>query len=397
MNFQQAQNIEDLRSIASKRVPRVLFEFLDRGTEDDVTLTQNRAVFERILFRPHTLVDVSSRSQQVSLFGKTLNSPFGLAPTGAAGLWGYAADVALARAARDAGIPFILSTASFEPLEKVAQEAAGGTLWFQLYMSKNRAPVEKLVARALDAGYEALILTSDVAVMGNREHNRRNRFGTPFKPSLRTSLDCALHPHWLLGVFLKTLLDSGVPRFQNVDIQAAGTTIDQPVAEFQARRDEVQWEDFQWLRRLWPRKLFIKGVLRADDARRAAQYGADGVFISNHGGRQLDGAVSPIEALPEIRAAAGGRLIIMVDGGFRRGSDIVKAIALGADMVFVGRATLYGIAAGGEAGARRAVGILQSEVDRVLALLGCPSIPELKPDYLWHPGLRCVPPALSVP
>ena len=274
-------------------------------------------------------------------------------------------------------MPFILSTASFETLESVAATAGGGTLWFQLYMSKNRDPVQKLVARALNAGCEALILTADVAAMGNREYNRRNGFSVPFRLDLRNMVDGMLHPRWLFGVFLKTLLDSGIPRYQNVDAGQQDRIIDKSVAEFQARRDEVHWEDFRWLRKLWPRKLFVKGIVRADDALLAARHGADGVFVSNHGGRQLDGAISPIEAIPEIRAAVGAGFMVMADGGIRRGTDIVKTLALGADMAFVGRATLYGLAAGGEAGVRHAIEILRSEVDRVLALAGCRSIDEL--------------------
>ena len=395
MSYKHALNIEDLRRIAQQRLPRVAYEFLAGGTEDDVTLRHNRAVFERIRFRPHTLVDVSGRSQQVSVFGKTFNCPFGIAPTGAAGLYGFAADIALARAARDAGVPFVLSTASFEPLEKVAQEAAGGTLWFQLYMSKDREPAQKLVARALDAGYEALVVTTDLPVHPNREYNQRNGFTVPFKLNFANMVDGALHPRWLVGVFLRTLLDSGVPRFQNLDTNVGGRIISKPMNEFRARREALNWEDFRWLRELWPRKLFVKGIMRADDALLAAQHGADGVFISNHGGRALDGALSPIEALPEIRAAVGRRIVLMLDSGIRRGSDIVKALALGADMAFVGRATLFGIAAGGEAGAQHAIGILRSEIDRVLALLGCPSVGQLNPDFLWQPELALVPPAAA--
>jgi isopentenyl diphosphate isomerase/L-lactate dehydrogenase-like FMN-dependent dehydrogenase len=382
MSYRAALNIEDLHQIARQRLPRVAYEFLAGGVEDDVSLANNRAVFERIRFRPHTLVNVADRSQQVSVYGRTFKCPFGIAPTGAAGLYGFAADIALARAAREAGIPFVLSTASFEPLEKVAQAAAGGTLWFQLYMSKDRESAQALVTRALHAGYEALIVTTDLPVQPNREYNERNGFNIPFKLNLRNMIDGALHPHWLCGVFMRTLLDSGVPRFQNLDTNVGGRIIAKPMGEFRARREALDWEDFRWLRELWPHKLLVKGIMRADDALLAAEYGADGVFISNHGGRALDGALSPIEALPAIRAAVGRRLTLMIDSGMRRGSDIVKALALGADMAFVGRATLYGIAAGGEAGAAHAISILRSEIDRVMALLGCPSIAGLDGDYL---------------
>ena len=387
MHYRDALNIEDLHRIAQKRLPRVAYDFLAGGTEDHVSVANNRAAFERIGFRPHTLVDVSARSQQVSVFGKTFNCPFGIAPTGVAGIYGFSADVALARAARAAGIPFALSTGSFEPLEKVAREAAGGTLWFQLYMSKDREPARQLVLRALEAGYEALVVTTDLPVQPNREYNLRNGFTVPFRLNLRNMIDGALHPRWLAGVFLRTLIDSGIPRFQNVDTNVGGRIISRRYDEFRARREALNWEDFCWLRELWPHKLLLKGVLRADDARTAAQYGADGVYISNHGGRALDGALPPLEALPEIRAAVGDQLAVFVDSGIRRGSDIVKALALGADMVFVGRATLYGIAAGGEAGAQHAIGILRSEVDRVLGLLGCPSVRELSSDFLVYPGL----------
>ena len=384
VNLANAFNIEDLRCIAEWRLPRIAYDFLERGVEDDVTLAANRTVFERIHFKPSTLVDVSSRSRQVTLFGRTFTSPFGIAPTGAAGLYCFEADIALARAAEAAGVPFVLSTASFVALERVAREA-GGTQWFQLYMSKDREAARGLVARARDAGYEALVVTTDIPVAGNREYNRRNGFEIPFRLNLGNMIDGALHPHWLVNVFLRTLLDSGVPRFQNVDTNVGGRIVAKNLSEFRARRDALDWSDIAWLREFWPRKLLLKGVLTAEDALLAAQYGADGIFVSNHGGRQLDGAVSPVEVLPEIVAAVGDRLAIMVDSGFRRGSDIVKALALGADMVFVGRAALYGAAAGGEAGVGRALEILASEVDRVMALIGCTDIPSLTPEYLVLP------------
>lgn len=390
MHFSRAQNIEDLRSIAKSRLPRIAWDFLDGGAEDNLTLDNNRDVFRRIRFRPHTLIDVAKRSANTEIFGKTFKAPFGIAPTGAAGIYGFKADSAMARAARDAGLPFILSTASFEPLEAVAKAADGATLWFQLYMAKNRVPVEKLVTRALNAGFEALVLTADVAAMGNREQNRRNGFTTPLKLNLRNIIDGALHPRWSFDVFLRTLFDSGVPRYQNVSNDANARIVDSKVAEFQERREEVNWEDFRWLREFWPRKLFIKGIVRGDDALKAQQLGADGVFISNHGGRQLDGIISPLEAIREIRAAAGDNFMVMADGGFRRGADIIKAVALGANMAFVGRPMLYGISAGGEDGARHALKILQSEIDRVLALCGVCSINELNPDLLWHPDFKPV-------
>jgi len=381
VNYRQALNIEDLRQMARKCLPRVAYDYLEGGAEDDVTLRENRAVFERIRLRPRTLVDVSGRSQQVEVFGKTFKMPFGVAPTGAAGLYSFEADIALARAAEAAGVPFVLSTASFTALERVAQ-AAGGTQWFQLYMSKERESAQRLVTRARDAGYEALVVTTDVPVGANREYNRRNGFEIPFRLNLANMIDGALHPRWLLDVFLRTLLDSGMPRFQNVDHDVGGRIVSKNLSEFRARRDALDWSDLRWLREIWPGKLMVKGILTAEDALLAAENGADGIFVSNHGGRQLDGAVSPIEVLPEIVAAVGDRLAIMVDSGFRRGTDIVKALALGADMVFVGRAPLYGAAAGGQAGVEHALGLLKSEVDRVMALTGCRRIEDLGLAYL---------------
>lgn len=381
VNYREAYNIEDLRRIALARLPRIAYDFLERGAEEEVTLAANRSAFERIRFQPRTLVDVSQRSQKATLWGKTFDAPFGVAPTGASGMYCFDADVRIARAARRANLPCVLSTASFVPMERVIQEA-GGTLWFQLYMSKDLDTAERLVKRALAAGFEALVMTTDIPVAGNREFNRRNKFEIPLRLGPKNVLDGLLHPRWLAGVFLRTLLTSGIPRFQNLDVNVGGRIVSTTLTGFRERRDALNWEDFAWLRKLWPKKLLVKGILTVEDAQLAASCGADGIFVSNHGGRQLDGAPSPIEILPHIAAAVGDRLAIMVDGGVRRGTDIVKALALGADMVFLGRATLYGASAGGEEGVLRALDLLKSEVDRVMALLGCPTVDGLGPERL---------------
>lgn len=379
-----AHNIDDLREQARRLLPRVAWDYLERGAEEEVTLHENRNAFDRIRLRPRVLVDVSKRTPQVSLFGKKFASPVGVAPTGVAGLYCFDADVVLARAAAAANVPFVLSTASFVPLERVA-ERAGGTQWFQLYMSKDRDAAKRLVDRACAAGFEALVMTCDVPVIGNREFNLRNGWSIPFRLNARSVADGVLHPRWLCSVFLRTLADSGVPRFQNVDENVGGRVVSANLQSFRARRDAVDWSDVEWLRGIWPRQLFVKGILTVEDARRAQACGADGVFVSNHGGRQLDGVGSPLDELPRIADAVGGRLAVMLDGGIRRGSDVVKALALGADMVFVGRAPLYGAAAGGEAGVRRALDILRTETDRVMALIGCNSIDELDQRYLHMP------------
>ncbi len=379
-----AYNIEDLRQAAQRRLPRVAWDYLERGAEDEVTMAANRAAFERIHFEPRTLVDVSARTLRHTLFAQAYKAPFGIAPTGAAGLYCFDADVALARAAATAGVPFVLSTASFVAMERVAKEA-GGNKWFQLYMSKDREAAERLVRRAFDAGYEALVVTTDVPVGANREYNLRNGFAIPFRINARNMVDGLLHPRWLTQVFLRTLLTSGVPRFQNVDSNVGGRIIAKDLSAFRARRDALDWSDIAWLRTIWPRKLLIKGVMAAADAQLALQHGADGVVVSNHGGRQLDGARAAVDVLPAIVAAVGGRMPVLFDSGVRRGADIVKALALGADFVFCGRATLYGASVDGEAGVARALELLRSETERVMALIGCSSVAELDRRYLHLP------------
>ena len=377
--------------MAVRRLPRIASQFLEGGAEDDVTLQRNRAVFREIRFRPRTLVDVSVRSAAATLFGQRHAVPFGIAPTGMAGLYAFDADVKLARAAAEAEIPFILSTASLVRMERVIAEG-GGTQWFQLYMSKERPPAQALIDRACAAGFAALVVTTDVVVQANREYNDRNGFSIPFRMTPRTLWDGVLHPQWLCGVFWRTVLHSGVPRFQNLDAQEGGKIIAKPIEEFRLRREALNWDDLRWIRSIWPRKLLVKGILTPHDALAAREAGADGIFVSNHGGRQLDGAVSPLDALPAIRAAVGDDFTLLADSGFRRGADIVKALALGADFCFTGRATLYGAAAGGQAGVAHAINIFAKEIDRVMALLGCRSVAELTPDALFWPEQRWLPP-----
>ncbi len=385
MSLSHAYNIDDLRRLAQRRLPRVAWDYLERGAEDDITMTANRKALERIAFRPRTLVDVSDRSLRHTLFGNSYTAPFGIAPTGAAGLYCHDADVALARAAAAAGVPFVLSTASFVAMERVAREADGHK-WFQLYMSKDRDAAERLVKRALAAGFEALVVTTDVPVGANREYNLRNGFAIPFRINARNVVDGLMHPRWLTGVFLKTLLSDGIPRFRNVDSEEGGRIVSKDLSAFRARRDALDWSDIAWLRTIWPHKLLVKGILVAEDACLALANGADGVVVSNHGGRQLDGARAAIDALPEIVEAVGGKIAVLFDSGVRRGADIVKALALGADFVFFGRATLYGASVGGEQGVARALEIMRSETDRVMALIGCGRVAGLGRDYLEMPG-----------
>ena len=379
-----AYNIADLREMALRRVPKGLFEFVDRGTEDEVSLRNNRAVFEKIRFRPRTLVDVSKRSQEITLFGQKQKMPIVIAPTGTAGLMWHEGEIALARAAKEAGIPFTLATGSLTSMERVAAEV-GGRLWFQLYMWSRVDLSHQLVERAKAAGYEALLLTVDGAVSGNREFNLRNGFTIPFTFTRKNVTDVLLHPRWLLEVLARYMLTTGMPSYENYPAELKTTITARPMGRSMMKCEEMNYEHLRELRRKWPGLLMVKGIAHPQDAIMAADCGVDGVVVSNHGGRNLDGSMAPLEALPSILDAVGKRVTVLVDSGYRRGSDIVKALALGAQAVLIGRATLYGTAAGGEAGAARAITLLREEVDRVMALVGCSNVADLGPQFLHIP------------
>ncbi|MEQ1772448.1 MAG: alpha-hydroxy acid oxidase [Burkholderiales bacterium] len=374
-------SIFDLRELAKKRVPRGPFEFVDRGTEEEVSLRNNREVFDRIRFKTRTFVDVSKRTQETEIFGVKHKMPLVIAPTGTAGLMWYEGEIALAKAARAAGIPFTLATGSMTAMERVADEA-GGELWFQLYLWPDRTMSHELVERAKAAGYKALVVTVDGVSAGNREYNIRNGFTLPFTYSPVALADMIMHPRWLFGVLFKYLATTGMPMYQNYPERAKAKMTAGPMGRSSLRTDAIKWDDLDALRKIWPHKLIVKGILNAEDAAEAVNHGADGIDVSNHGGRNLDGIISPIEALPEIVDAVGSRTTVFCDSGFRRGSDVVKALCLGAKAVMVGRATLYGVAAGGEAGAARALQIFRDEIHRNIALLGVTDLSQLGPQYL---------------
>lgn len=378
-DHRRAISIAELRGIAQRRVPHFAFEYVECGAEDELTLRHNRATFEALRFVPKTLVNTTARHQRATLFGRESSSPLAIAPTAMNGIQHRDGDTALARAAAAADIPFCLSTFSNVRLEKLAA-GVGGRLWMQLYLLGDRAIARDIIARADQSGYEALVLTTDANVFGFREWDKRNYRG-PGKLSLRNILDAARHPRWLSGV----MLPRGFPRFENLAdfLPPEARTARAGVAHLpRLLVPDLDWRDLEWLRAAWPRKLLVKGILDAADAQRAVELGCDGIVLSNHGGRQLDGCVSPMDVLPEVARAVGDRCTVLIDSGFRRGADVVKAVALGADAVMVGAATLYGLAAGGEAGARHAIAILQDEIDRVLGQLGCNSLDELGPHLL---------------
>jgi (S)-mandelate dehydrogenase len=325
------------------------------------------------------LIDTSARHQRTTLFGRELSSPLIVAPTGLNGMLRDRADVALAKAAAATGIPFTLSTVSNIRLEEVAAEV-DGRLWMQLYVFKDRSIAQDIVARADRAGYEALVFTADANVFGLREWDRRN-YRALAKLTVRNLFNTARHLSWYLDVMGR----KGAPQFANISdylVREQRTARAGVAAIPRLFASDITWEDVAWLRKVWPRKLVVKGILNVPDARRAADLGCDGIVVTNHGGRQLDGCISPIEALPDIAAAVGDRLAVIVDSGFRRGTDVVKAIALGAHAVMIGRAALYGVAAGGEGGATHAFKILTSEIDRVLGQLGCRSLADVGPHLL---------------
>ncbi len=392
---QQALNIADLRAMARSRLPRGVFDFIERGSEDDKAVAHNRSAFDHYRLRPQVLQDVSHRSLASTLLGGPSALPFAMAPTGAAGLVWHDGEVALARAAAKAGIPFTLSTVSLTSIERIAAEAPG-RLWFQLYMWPDRQMSHDLVRRAQAAGFETLVVTVDTAVAPNREGNFRNGFVLPFRVNRRNLLDIASHPRWLATVILRYMATTGLPRFENFPQALQGTLTRAPKGRSGLpKTDSLRWDDLRDLRRIWQGPLVVKGILRADDAQKAADHGADAVVVSNHGGRNLDESIPPLFALPEVVDRVGHRLEVLMDGGIQRGSDVAKALALGAKGLLVGRAPLWGVAAAGQAGAERALSILAEETLRVLGQLGCNRVDELRPDHLWVTAT--LPPAPDAP
>jgi (S)-mandelate dehydrogenase len=374
MNLDKAISIDDLRALARRRLPRFIFDYVDGGAEDEVTLQSNRAAFERVRFRPHTLVDVSQRDLSTTILGARSALPVIAGPMGLLGLCWRDGDLEIGRAAAAAGVPYAVSTVSMHSLEDIAR-VTSGRLWFQCYVFRERAVTESLIRRAAAAGYEAMIITSDFPVSGKRERDLRSGLLPATMLTLRSKLNILRHPRWLMTVGVRR------PRFVNVESELAGRDASQfvPLNMFDP---SLNWDDFRRLRDLWKGKLLLKGVLRADDAVRAVECGADGVILSNHGGRQLDGAMTGMDVLPEVASEIRGRASIIVDGGVRRGSDIAKALACGAEAVILGRSVNYGLSAGGAAGVTRALEILREEFDRTLALNGCCSPSEVTSDLI---------------
>jgi L-lactate dehydrogenase (cytochrome) len=372
-------SLDDFETAAKRHLPRPIFGFVAGASETNATWRDNRAAFQDYGFVPRGLVDTSKRSQATELFGRRYAAPFGIPPMGIAAIAAYRADLVLARAAARCDIPFILSGSSLIRLEDVIRENPDS--WFQAYLPGEETRIFGLVDRVAGAGFKTLVVTIDVPVSANRENNIRNGFTTPLRPSLRLAWDGLIRPRWLVNTWFRTLLRHGMPHFENSYATRGAPILSRDVARDFGARDHLSWRHLELIRKRWHGKLALKGVMNKEDARIARESGVDGVLVSNHGGRQLDGTVSPLRVLPEI-AELAGPMTVMFDSGVRRGTDVLKALALGAQFVFVGRPFLFAASIAGQAGAEHAAGILSQEINRDMALLGISALDQMKKDLL---------------
>lgn len=374
--------LDDLEPAARKLLPRPIFGYVSSGTETNASLRNNRGVFDRVELLPRILRNVSARTQAASLLGKHYSHPFGIAPMGVSALTAFRGDVVLAESARQAGIPMIMSGSSLMRMEDVAQ--ANADSWFQAYLPPSAERITALVERAARAGFGTLVVTVDSAVRGNPEHHLRAGFTSPLQPDLALLWQGITHPRWSLGTFLRTLLRSGMPYFENSDAASRVAVVARNVVREFSGRSHLDWADIARIRDQWQGRLVLKGILHPADGLEARARGIDGIILSNHGGRQLNGAITPLRMIAAMRSAVGD-LPLMVDSGFRRGTDVLKAIALGADFVFVGRPFNYAAALASHAGVVHAVDILSREIDSAMGLLGINTLDELGPDQLVLP------------
>lgn len=382
-NVSRAVNIADLRMMAKRRLPKPIFDYVDGGAEDEVTMRENRRAFEEVTFRPRQGVAVPEVDLRVRVLGQDLALPVLLAPVGYCRMFHPQGEVAAARAAGNAGVAYILSTASGHRLEDV-KAATKGPAWFQLYLTGGREAATDAIVRARAAGYSALVITTDTYVIGMRERDHHNATSVLLGDSALAKLPhlpgILAHPGWLIDF----LLDGGVHRLPNIVIPGEGPMGLRDVGSL--IRTSFTWEDLAWIREIWPGPIVFKGALTADDARRAVDEGAAAIVVSNHGGRQLESSPATLRVLPEIVDAVNGRVEVMLDGGIRRGTDVIKAICLGARAVLIGRAYAYGLGAAGEAGVARVIEILRADLVRTLQLLGCASISALDGSYVDVPA-----------
>lgn len=368
-----AVNIDDLRKLAKRRLPRAVFEFIDGGAQDEITLRANQDDFSALRLMPRMLTDIGQRDQSIELFGQRYASPLVLAPAGLAGIVARKGELQAVRAASRANVPYCLSAMATRSIEEIAA-AADASNWFQLYVLRDRGLTKAFIERAREANCSALVLTIDTKLQGPRERDIRNGFTVPPRFDLSTLTDFALHWRWLFDVGLGPKI-----KFRNFEGTQVNSDDAVPITQFIADQWDltVSWQDFEWFKAQWGGPVLLKGVLSPEDATKAVELGVDGIIVSNHGGRQLDGAISAIAALPAVTQAVAGRVPVILDGGVRRGADVLKAIALGAAACMIGRPWLYGLAAGGEAGVDRALTILHDEIDVALGLLGRTSLSQI--------------------
>jgi L-lactate dehydrogenase (cytochrome) len=370
-------SLDDFEGAARRCLPRPIFAYVSGGAEDNVSLDGNRRAFDEYGFAPRILTDVSGRSARRALFGHEYALPVGIAPMGIMALSAYRGDLVLARAARAANVPMVMSGTSLIRLEEVAKEHPGA--WFQAYLPGEPARIAALIDRVAAAGFLTLVVTVDVAVLPSRENNVRAGFTTPLRPTLRLAWDGMIRPRWLFGTWFRTLLSHGMPHFENSFAERGVPILARNVERDFSKRDHLDWKHLGQIRRQWKGRLVVKGIMNPADARIARESGVDGIVVSNHGGRQLEGTVSPLRVLPDVKRESGD-MTVMMDSGVRRGTHVLKALALGADFVFIGRPFNYAAAAAGEAGVRHAIALLAIEIERDMALLGINTLSELGPD-----------------
>jgi len=372
-------SLHDFEAAARRHLPRPIFGYVAGSVEDRASERANRAAFAEYAFRPRVLVDVSARSQDIELFGRRYSSPVGIAPMGITALTAYRGDIVLARAAQAAGIPCILSGSSLIRLEDVMAEAPD--TWFQAYLPGDEPRITELIDRVAKAGVQTLVITVDMPVYANRENNVRAGFSTPLRPSLSLAWQGVSHPRWLFGTFLRTLARHGMPHFENNYATRGAPILSSTVMRDFAERAHLNWEHIARIRRRWQGVMIIKGIIDPRDAAHARELGMDGVIVSNHGGRQLDGTMASLRALPDVLGETGD-MVVMIDSGVRRGTDVLKALALGARCAFVGRPFNYAASVAGEPGVRHAIGLLKDEISRNIGMLGITHLGELDRSYL---------------
>lgn len=377
--------LDDFEAAARRHLPAPVFAYVSGGVERNRSLRANERAFDDYEFVTRVLIDTSKRSTETALLGRTWSAPFGIAPMGISALSAYRGDLVLAQAAARENLPMIMSGSSLIRLEEIVK--ANPQAWFQAYLPGAEAEIVALVERVKAAGYGTLVVTLDASIASNRENNIRAGFSTPLRPSARLAWEGLTHPRWLFGTFLRTIARHGMPHFENNYARRGAPILSASVLRDFSDRGHLGWQHIRMIRKMWPGQMVVKGILDVRDARLSIENGADGIIVSNHGGRQLDGTVSPMRVLPRIVQACP-EVPVMIDSGFRRGTDVLKALALGAKFVFVGRPFNYAASVAGEPGVRKAISLLREEVSRDMAMLGVTTVADIRDDFLMprHAG-----------